>query len=208
MLPELDIFLSIGERAETVGYDGLTEAEQNLYAISWLEGEAANGSLHQFFWNVPPDAAYHALRGLEAVGATQMAAAVRSAISLFPNGRIPDDPDERVVVMDSFERELDRFSDAFLEYPDPLAALIEKYYLDNEHAFLGPKTLLERWHLRRERGEDTTPVYRSRKIDWEKEAESDRVNSSQPCPICAYPTPDYRPTCKRCDYPLAHTRKP
>lgn len=204
-MESLEPIEGIFERVELVGYSGLTEAEQNWHAVWRLEAEANNGSFEQFFRNVPGTWAFHALRGLEAVGARRMKAVLDSAIDLFPDREIPEDHTTRNAILDSFSEdrmaEMDRLASEFTDYPDPLAELLARYFAENAPGFPGPRTHLELWLSRRARGADTAPQFITRTIDIDKEAAIDRNYSSRPCPECGYPSPDYRPSCKRCGYP-------
>ena len=96
---------------------------------------------------------------------------------------------------------MDRLSDSFTDYPDDLGRLVDTYVGTHDEDFRGPRTLLDMWQSKRNRGVDTTPRVVTRKIDFAIEAERDRPHSSRPCPVCDYPSPDYRKTCKRCGFP-------
>jgi hypothetical protein len=200
----LDTAQRMAERIESVGIKGLTPEETHYHAIRVLEEETSNGSFHQFFWN-HGDLALPALQGLRAVGATKMADALAAAIALFPNATIPPTADERKKLLDQFSpaqtKELDTLSDRFSDYPDPLCRLLNAYVKKNAAAFLGPKTQMDLWESRRDRGADTQPR-RLNKHDLDKEAAHDAKLSSRTCPQCSQPCPSYRMTCKRCGYPL------
>lgn len=204
MQREVNVFDAIQERIERDGFDALTDAERYYHAIWWLEGQTSNGSFHQFFANAPGSWAFDAVAGLSAIGATKMAALVDVAINLFPARTIPDDDEERHRILDAMteaqEESMDRLSGQFTDYPEDLEKLLEKFVLACDADFRGPRTLLDLWKSKHQRGADTVPST-VRKIDFAIEAERDRPYSSRPCPVCDYPSPNYRNSCKRCGFP-------
>jgi hypothetical protein len=156
---EIDVMEGIGERIEAGGLDALTDAERYYFAIWWLESEANNGALEQFFRNPPGTLAHDALAGLRAVGAYRMAEIFQSAIELFPNAGVPEDLADRNHILDTFSPEqqhgLDQLSDAFTDYPDDLPALLSAYVDNHQQQFPGPTTFLELWQARSARGAKT-----------------------------------------------------
>jgi hypothetical protein len=202
---EVEIIDAIQERIERDGISALTEPERYYRAIYFLEGEANNGSFHQFFWNLPGSLAHEALAALKAVGANRMAGLLDDAIALFPGRLIPDDDAARQMLLDDLGEAttatMNRLSDRFIDYPDDLGRLVDSYVGTHNEEFRGPRILLEMWQSKRSRGVDTTPRVVTRQIDFAVEAERDRPYSSRPCPVCDYPSPDYRKTCKRCGFP-------
>ncbi len=207
---EVDIIDSIYERIEADGFDALTDAERYYFALWWLEGETNNGTFHQYFHNSSGDFAYDALAGLKAVGAHQMAALFQAAIALFPNGQVPKDQQQRQQLLDAFtpaqNEKLDQLSDAFTDYPDDLGRLLAVYVQEHAADFRGPKSLLERWHMRRARGADTRPPSVNPE-NLEKWLEEDARVATRLCPACGQPCPDWRIECRRCDYPLRRAKK-
>ncbi len=205
MKPEVDVLDSIGERIARDGLASLTDPERFYRAIWVLECEANNGSFHQFYSNDSGSLAHEALAGLRAVGAHKMAALFEASLALFPDSNIPDEREARNALLEAMSEPqlaaMDRLAWEFVDYPDDLAALLQTYVLAHDADFRGPRTLLDMWRSKRARGADTTPLY-TREIDFAIEAEKDRHNSSRPCPVCDYPSPDYRATCKRCGFPL------
>ncbi len=204
MKSEIDIIDGVVERIESKGFDALTDAEQYYFAIWWLEGETNNGAFDQYFYNSSGELAHEALQGLKQVGAYRMADIFQAAISLFPNAHVPKEREQRNKILETFstqqEESLNRLSSEFTDYPDDLESLLNAYVEKNEQYFLGPKTLLEMWHARRARGADTQPKGIS-EWDLEKEAAWDALYTDRTCPVCGQPAPNYRKTCKRCDYP-------
>lgn len=51
------------------GFEGLSEAEKQYFAVGCLSGEVYNGGFDQFFFNSSGELYQHALKGLEGMGA-------------------------------------------------------------------------------------------------------------------------------------------
>src|SRR5438552_14195502 len=83
------------ERIESHGFESLTLSERASFGLTWLYRETYNGGLHQFFFNDAGKLASDALRGLEMVGAPITADILRRAMSVFPNGIVPPEQDDR-----------------------------------------------------------------------------------------------------------------
>ena len=181
------------ERVEAVGVEGLTEPEKYYWLIWLLEAEANNGGLEQFFYSCAEYAA-ESIKALNSVGAKNMSSLLSQAKRIA---------DTQANIEENSE--LREISNKFTDYPDDLAALLEKYVENNIAEFHGPKNELELWEQRKARGADTTPRVVTRNIDFEEEAKIDEQFSSRHCPECNQPVPDYRKTCKKCGYPIGRT---
>ena len=201
---EIEVNESIDERIELAGYESLSKPERLYHGVWWLLFVAYGPGFVQYFEEVPPEWVSAAREGLLAIGADGMASLLDQAIALLSDGKIPPDTSSREKLFDELtEEQQERIEDICAqftdkEYPDEaLQALAEK----NDAEFYGPRTQLDLWQSKVNRGVDTTPRYVTKVMDFEKEAEKDRSYSSRCCPHCGYPTPDYRARCKRCDYP-------
>lgn len=124
---EMDNYVSrlcdYGERMEK-----LSPAQRVFYINQNLEREVNNGGFHQFFFNSSGDNAYETVDSLEAIGAFKTAELLRQAISKFPDGKAPADPDERQVLMvntwpDGSSEVFGDFDERFFAYEDPLTDL-------------------------------------------------------------------------------------
>jgi hypothetical protein len=202
MAKTLDPFERIQEREATVGWGGLTEAEQNYYAIWVFEAELNNGGLQQFFDSAPLEWVQATTRGLYAVGAARMGALLAAAVSLL--GGIRDDEGSarsaRLTVSPETEPQIDLISSELSDYPDDLRALVARYVADQSTSFLGPRTPLELWESRRARGASTKPRFITESMR-HSTRETDRAMSTRSCPNCGYPSPDFRESCRDCGYP-------
>jgi hypothetical protein len=123
------------ERYDAVGFDDLNEEEKVLVTVWAIEGEVNNGGFDQFFFNSAGDVAFYGPRALEAIGANKMAIIAEQANSIFGEGGPNKIWAERREVVLSFKDKFDSFLDSldalFYEYPDDIAALIEKYVTAN-----------------------------------------------------------------------------
>lgn len=201
---EITINEAIEERVARDGYKSLSQPERLYHGVWWLLFVAYGPGFVQYFRDAPPEWVAAAREGLRAIGAPGMASLLDQAISLLPDGRLPPDTAAREALFGSLTEEQDnkiyevcsRFTDE--PYPDELMA---EFAREHDDQFFGPRTELALWQSKVDRGVDTTPRYATKVMDFEKEAEKDRPNSSRNCPNCGYPTPNYRARCKRCDYP-------
>jgi hypothetical protein len=105
-------------RWERLGYDQLLPVEKDYILIWWLQAEASNGSLHQYFDNSTGDSAPDALATLQRVGATQGHAVLAKAMSAFgPSGY----PTDRTVRMNRLKSIPDQY-EVFQRLTDELFA--------------------------------------------------------------------------------------
>ena len=118
-------------RYEQVGFAGLTEAEQTVHCVDWLEREVNNGGFDQFFFNSSGNTALETIPALERLGARHTAGLVRRAVAVFPGGRPSANRDEREKQMEalpgSAREAWSKLDDEFYEYHDDLAALERAY---------------------------------------------------------------------------------
>ena len=75
-----------------------TPGQRAVFAVSWLDAEVNNGGFHQFFFNPTGALASEALGGARLMGLREHAAVIEEAYSLFPNGEVPVDFDERLAL--------------------------------------------------------------------------------------------------------------
>jgi hypothetical protein len=200
---DIEIEESIEERIARDGWESLSRPERLYYGVWWLSFVAGGPGLEQYFGETPDAQIEAAREGLRELGAIGSLAILDEARGLSPWRPVPpgmDDADPRVAAILANQEKWSDASRRFTDEPYP-GDLLQAYFERNESSFTGPRTALELWQSKVARGADTTPRYVSKAVDFEKEAELDRPNSSRSCPHCGYPTPDYRPRCKRCDYP-------
>lgn len=100
MLAARNIHYDISDRD---GLAGLIEGEVGYFGIYWFVAETNNGGLDQFFCNDSNQLALPAGRYLQQIGATRPASILRSAIELFPNGKVPISQEERRAVHEAMD---------------------------------------------------------------------------------------------------------
>jgi hypothetical protein len=74
------------ERLAHEGYGALSPAQRVLVCVWGTCGEIDNGGFDQFFFNTSGDWAGDAEAAFRTIGAHELAAIVRSAIEIFPDG--------------------------------------------------------------------------------------------------------------------------
>lgn len=98
--------------------------------INELEAEVNNGGFDQFFFNSAGDNTEETIQALKVIGANHTAGIVQLAASKFPSGMPPIDRFKRQGELQVISPESDLFEDldeAFLEYRDDLASLVDGY---------------------------------------------------------------------------------
>ena len=102
------------DRWERMGYDALLPEERDFILVWWLEAEASNGTLHQYFTNSTGDSAIDTLAALERIGAPSAAQVLRDAMKLFGDEPYPTDRKQRNKSLDLLP------TDAFSNFTDRL----------------------------------------------------------------------------------------
>ena len=102
------------DRWKRLGFDALLPEERDFILVWWLEAEASNGTLHQYFSNSTGDSAIDALGALERIGARCAANVLRDALKIFGDGPYPTDRTRRNKTLDSLP------TDAFSNLTDRL----------------------------------------------------------------------------------------
>ena len=102
MIPDADeIRDRLEDRWKRLGFDALLPEECDFILVWWLEAEASNGTLHQYFSNSTGDSAIDALGALDRIGAHCDANVLRDALKLFGDGPYPTDCNRRNKTLDS-----------------------------------------------------------------------------------------------------------
>ncbi|MFO1066098.1 MAG: DUF4375 domain-containing protein [Pirellulales bacterium] len=139
------------DRWKRFGYDALLPEERDFILVWWLEAEASNGTLHQYFSNSTGDSAIDALAALDRMGAQNAANILRGAMQLFGEGPYPTDQTQRnktltSLSIDAFTTLTDRL---FAESEDVQTLAIDRVgdaYVDNEiHEESTSNSKLLRW---------------------------------------------------------------
>lgn len=122
---------AVSEKYDAVGFPSLTEKEQAIYTIWWLEAEVNNGGFHQCFLNSAGDHAYIALKSLHNIGATKTASLLQQAIDVAFNGKLPSSRHERqdqlAIDEDSKMDKLDELGSEFYEYSESFYQMLDAY---------------------------------------------------------------------------------
>lgn len=108
------------DRWERIGYESLLPVERDFILTWWLEAEASNGSLHQYFSNSTGDSALDTVTALDRIGAPRAADILRDAIKLFGDGPYPTDRNERNKILDALGERDDDGNNTFGRLTDQL----------------------------------------------------------------------------------------
>lgn len=79
--------------------DCLSREARLVYLLLGLSAQINNGGFDQFFFNFEGGYAEEMHRHLASIGAVECAVVLKSAMSHFPNGKVPADDDERATVL-------------------------------------------------------------------------------------------------------------
>lgn len=116
----------------------ISRAELTIYLCQALEGEVNNGGFSQFFFNSSGDYASETVEALREIGALKTAVILQKANSVYPNGLVPKDRDEREqYLLDNEEvgKALSEADDAFYGCEENLAELSYTYVMNNRGQF-------------------------------------------------------------------------
>lgn len=133
---ELDNYiLQLCEYGDRLG--DLSAPQRVFYLNQSLEREVNNGGFHQFFFNSSGDNAGETIGSLEAIGAEKTAELLRQAMMVFPDGKVPRDPDERQVLMveNISAGAFSELDEMFFAYEDPLTDLNFEWVRKNAAEF-------------------------------------------------------------------------
>jgi len=121
----------VWEKYQAKGFDALSELEQLIFCIWWLEGEVNNGGFHQFFLNSWGDYCLETLSALEKIGADKTKELLERACNVAFNGLPPGDRDQRLDVLDGLSEsvleELYSLDKKFYDYEDNIEELVNRY---------------------------------------------------------------------------------
>jgi len=97
---------SIIDRQTVGGLLSLTECDRIILLVWCFAGQVDNGGFAQFFFNSTGAHARETVEALREMGSRVSASLLEQAISLFPDGAVPFDLDERNDVMQAFPAEV------------------------------------------------------------------------------------------------------
>jgi hypothetical protein len=100
---------ALGRRAKQTGLDSLSQPERNVMLASWAQGIIGNG-VFQYFYEKTSIAAQVA-DASEALGFDEAATACRQSLLAFPEGRPPEDDEQRITWMDQNEASVTQLFD-------------------------------------------------------------------------------------------------
>ena len=124
-------FNFISKKESLIGFDSLSEKDQIIYSVWWLEAEVNNGGFFQYFWNSAGDHSKEALSALEKVGAVKTAGLLKRAMDIAFDGIVPVNRDARqsLLAQDKQNKEgkLEELDSEFYEYNEDFYKLINVF---------------------------------------------------------------------------------
>ena len=121
----------ISKKESLIGFDSLSEKDQIIYSVWWLEAEVNNGGFSQYFWNSAGDHANETLSALEKVGAVKTAGLLKRAMDIAFEGVAPADREARQSLLalneQNKEDKLGELDSEFYEYSEDFYKLINAY---------------------------------------------------------------------------------
>lgn len=124
--------------------DLLTHGERLTLEVNAFVGEALNGGFHQYLWNSSGDSAEGLKEMLKEIGAARTGDLLRRVADCFPNGRIPEQREERWRIIEELETKnpgVELFLDedrAFYKDEENLYALLAAHILNHREEFVAP----------------------------------------------------------------------
>lgn len=126
-----DSFEPVSAKCDATGFASLTEKEQAIYTIWWLEAEVNNGGFHQYFSNSAGNQAVVALASLKNIGAVKTAQLLENAIAVAFGENYPQSQRERQNQLEVDEEmkfsRLEELDSKFYGYPENFYKLIDSY---------------------------------------------------------------------------------
>jgi hypothetical protein len=143
---ELDLIRiseAVWAREAKVGVKTLSAAERVFLSVWNLEAEVNNGGFEQYYMNSAGDNALETPGALREIGATQAAAIVEEANSLFGPSGPPADRDARTRALESLGKTatdaFETLDTRFQEYPDNLEDLLRQFVDRRREQFHEPQ---------------------------------------------------------------------
>jgi len=122
----------------------LTHGERLVLELNALMGEVLNGGFHQYLWNSSGDFAEKTRSMLREIGAPSTAALLDRVAGAFPDGRIPEEREDRCRLIEDLENgnpEVDLFADedrVFYQSEENLNRLLVEYIVNHREEFVEP----------------------------------------------------------------------
>lgn len=115
-------------------FSRLSEPQQILFPVHWLDAEVCNGGFHQLFSNPTGILAPEAIGGFRAIGLNDFAALVEEAMSFF-GSPYPREREQREELLDLFDQENEDDWNPFVktdEKYDDLRVIEGESLIDND----------------------------------------------------------------------------
>lgn len=117
----------------------LNEAQQIFYLNQCLEREINNGGFNQYYCNSSGNFAVETVESLKAIGADKTAEILSHANSIFPDGQVPKDQEQRIKMIDAIDEagneKWQQLEDRFMTYEEDLNSLNMNYIHSNKDKF-------------------------------------------------------------------------
>ncbi len=111
-------------------YFGLSDVERAFYNIKNILDAVSGQGLLSYYESEHASFAADAVEDLYSVGMDEAASIIEDANAFFPGGCLPEELDERIDIIDSWEHEYDslfeQWTDDIMEFAMPLEQACEK----------------------------------------------------------------------------------
>mgnify|MGYP001769671613 CR=1 FL=1 len=117
----------------------LNESQKVFYLNQCLEREINNGGFSQYYLNTSSNFALETVESLKAIGAYKTAEILFHANSIFPDGQVPKDQEQRQKLIEEIEEagngKWQQLEDKFMTYEEDLNSLNMNYIKSNKDKF-------------------------------------------------------------------------
>lgn len=174
---------SIGERFQSVGWSGLTDAEREIGAVYMFNGTFIRMGLKELNKDFDHSRLNAAIGGFVRLGAHREA----SLLAQIIEGDTQD--------LDAIQEQLgeSKIWDLRFTFPD---AYVEAH----PDEFPGPRSLSEIWESMQRRGVKEKPA---RLAKMERHHAADALHTKRRCKVCGQAVPEHKSACRRCNRPYA-----
>lgn len=130
---------SVCKRCEDLGFERLSLAEQQYFAVGLLKGEVDNGGFSQYFFNSSGAYAREALSGLKAINAEKTVEIMRDAMATFgkdgPSRDRAARQDQLAKLFTAQDKEFERLDKQFYASKERIYVLMLLYVADHAKDF-------------------------------------------------------------------------
>lgn len=118
------------------GARGLNETQFYYLTLWWLDADVRNGGFSQYYFNTRGELATHAVKAARSVGASEIAAIIAKANSLFGKNGPPADRDKRMDQLSKIDLEaLEELNTRYYRCPEQLSEILPRFVASHPESF-------------------------------------------------------------------------